>query len=343
MASALNIHDADDQPNGTSAAEDERVIDISSPMQDVSRHDTSTKHEETTPHQDVNLQEAQAQEEGQGPTTLLGLQCATPPVMLPPSPPLTVADPREGAESEASISAVIGSSAQPQNVAITPPNMQEEDVTNWRVSMGGEQAEVRREVLEEETEGELEGEYDPYDLGYSPVTPVAPSGLPASRNAEGSRVTSDHPLRFAGKTPSPPPWELIDPPEPGQMPMSNAFNVNRPQYAFMSFLMPNHDLTHLLAQIASTADTSFGILLWSPSNRLCVSHRSNRTDWSTPSAGDRTSRARLFWRRVGPVFFDISPGTGGTGASDSFTCFGSALLICASDNTDPISRDYQCY
>ena len=153
MASALNIHDADDQPNGTSAAEDERVIDISSPMQDVSRHDTSTKHEETTPHQDVNLQEAQAQEEGQGPTTLLGLQCATPLVMLPPSPPLTVADPREGAESEASISAVIGTSAQPQNVAITPPNMQEEDVTNWRVAMGGEQAEVRREVLEEETEG----------------------------------------------------------------------------------------------------------------------------------------------------------------------------------------------
>lgn len=318
MASALNIHDADDQPNGTSAAEEERVIDISSPMQDVSRHGTSTKHEETTPHQDANLREAQAQEEGQGPTTLLGLQCA-PPVMLPPSPPLTVADPREGAESEASISAVIGTSAQPQNVAITPPNMQEEDVTNWRASMSGVQPETRREVLEEEAEGELEGEYDPYDLGYSPVTPVAPSGLPASRTAEGSRVTSDHPLRFAGKTPSPPPWELIDPPEPGHMPMSNSFNVNRPQYVFMSSLMPNHWIDPFLAQITSTVDTSFGILLWPPSNRFCVSHRPNRTDWSPLSTRDRTSRARLLRRRVGPVFCDISSGTGGTGTLNSFS------------------------
>ncbi|KAI0089867.1 Golgin subfamily A member 7/ERF4 family-domain-containing protein [Irpex rosettiformis] len=112
--------------------------------------------------------------------------------------------------------------------------MQEEDITNWRASMGGAQSETRQEVLEEEVEGELEGEYDPYDLGYSPTTPVAPSGLPGSRTGEGLRTspirsTSDHPLRFTGHTPSPPPWEIIGPPESSDMPRSNSFGVTQLQ------------------------------------------------------------------------------------------------------------------
>ncbi|KAI0809089.1 Golgin subfamily A member 7/ERF4 family-domain-containing protein [Irpex lacteus] len=54
------------------------------------------------------------------------------------------------------------------------------------------------------------------------------------RTGEGSRtspirVTSDHPLRFNGHTPSPPPWEVIDPPERSNRHGSNSFSVTRPQ------------------------------------------------------------------------------------------------------------------
>jgi hypothetical protein len=168
-------------------------------------------------------------EDGQSSVPLLGLQCA-PPVILPPSPPLTVSDPRDVPEPEANMPAVSSSSTQPQSMAVSPPTLQEEDITSWRVSMGGGE-ETRREVLEEEVEDGLEGDYDPYDLGYSPVTPVSPSGLSGRRASRTSR-TSDHPLRFNISAPSPPPWEIIGPPENGGRgeELNKGFTVNRQQY-----------------------------------------------------------------------------------------------------------------
>ncbi|KAI0706204.1 Golgin subfamily A member 7/ERF4 family-domain-containing protein [Cytidiella melzeri] len=220
MASVLlrgTSHRSDGAASPSSLTEDDEVIDISSP--DIPHRDIV--HEEATPHQQERAfaDHSDVRENGPSSAALLGLQCAAP-VILPPSPPLTVVDPREGADPEPSMSAAVaasGSVQQPQNVAVSQTHMQEEDITNWRTSIrGGE--ETRRDVLEEETEGDLEGEYDPYDLGYSPVTPVSPSGLGGGRTGEASRTlairqTSDHPLRHNASVPDPLPWEAIDPPE----------------------------------------------------------------------------------------------------------------------------------
>lgn len=148
---------------------------------------------------------------------LLGFQCA-PPNVLPPSPPLTVAETRDGIEPEGGPAAV--SSPQLLTVTTVPPHMREEDITNWRASMGAEEKhrEVDVEEQEEEEERELEGEYDPYDLGYSPVTPVHPSSNAdaaveeAKSRPQNTRQVSDHPLRFDVHPPSPLPWEAISPP-----------------------------------------------------------------------------------------------------------------------------------
>lgn len=156
-----------------------------------------------------------------------GIVCA-PPDILPPSPPLTVADARD--EPEAGSSTLTGaagpSSTSPPSHA-APPAMREEDITNWRASMhkGDEREEERREEREEQAEEddevrEMNGEYDPYDLGYSPETPVGPSSLNARTPTTPTAPTSlqkkealDHPLRLDVNPPTPPPWEVIQPPE----------------------------------------------------------------------------------------------------------------------------------
>lgn len=151
---------------------------------------------------------------------MLGLKCA-PPDVLPPSPPLTVADPREDSELEEEHPAASSSSAQRQDITFAPPRMREEDITDWRASM--------HKDGEDEEEGRLDGagdgEYDPYDLGYSPevspATPVGPSvhAMHASSTqdrlkAQGGLLEApDHPLQLDVHPPSPPLWELIPPPE----------------------------------------------------------------------------------------------------------------------------------
>ncbi|KAI0344237.1 hypothetical protein BDW22DRAFT_1145030 [Trametopsis cervina] len=193
--------------------EDDHIIDISSPV--TSHKDMN--HDEDAPHLEKHVDGDYVEEAHKGGPSFPALLGADPIARhnLPPSPPLTVIDTREGVEGEASTSAAAATSLeQLQNVATSsPPTMQEEDITNWRASMGAGE-ETRREVLEEEDEGELEGDYDPYDLGYSPITPVSPSG---PGGGEGSRTaaarqTTEHPLRFDISPPSPPPWEVISPP-----------------------------------------------------------------------------------------------------------------------------------
>lgn len=156
-----------------------------------------------------------------------GIVCA-PPEILPPSPPLTVADSREELEvGSSTLSGVAGSSAQHRSSRVPPPSMREEDITSWRASMHegvGESAGRRRDdgegtgAEEEEGEEEVNGEYDPYDLGYSPETPVGPSHArmpttPTGASSQQKRDIVDHPLRLDIHPPSPPPWEVFQPPD----------------------------------------------------------------------------------------------------------------------------------
>ncbi len=147
---------------------------------------------------------------------MLGLKCA-PPDMLPPSPPLTVADAREEPGQEDDLHAASSSSAKPRGTDAALPHMREEDITEWRVSVHG-----GREEEEDDLNAAQDGEYDPYDLGYSPVTPVGPSAhrtaaaVALEEMAKGRnnlREVEEHPLRFdVHPPPSPPPWEVISPP-----------------------------------------------------------------------------------------------------------------------------------
>lgn len=169
----------------------------------------------------------------------LGIVCA-PPAVLPPSPPLTVADPREEPEglqtSTTAISlsnfAQLGSQQPPhiqtQDLDTVPPPMREEDISNWRASMGrpgtskgensgsggvvGGEGLPKVEIVNEDGDGDgaSDGEYDPYDLGYSPATPDGPSAT--SPSSQLRREAFDHPLKLDVHPPSPPPWELIQPP-----------------------------------------------------------------------------------------------------------------------------------
>ncbi|KAJ3551180.1 hypothetical protein NM688_g4858 [Phlebia brevispora] len=155
--------------------------------------------------------------------SMLGLKCA-PPDVLPPSPPLTVADPRDESGADEDLHAASSSFAEQQGVSSAPPRMREEDITEWRASMhkGDEDDDEVGDL-----DGPMDEEYDPYDLGYSseatPATPVGPSartGGPFMGSDEKLttqkrlREAADHPLRLdVHPPPSPPPWEVIQPPE----------------------------------------------------------------------------------------------------------------------------------
>ena len=153
--------------------------------------------------------------------------------VLPPSPPLTLTDARDEPEAAATLSlppAPAAAAAPSLSASVAPSVMREEDITNWRVSMDKseedrEQEEGKKEKgeleLEEDDEvGEMNGEYDPYDLGYSPETPVGPSAVQTRTPATSAGAFSvqrkdalDHPLRSTVNPPTPPLWETIDPPE----------------------------------------------------------------------------------------------------------------------------------
>lgn len=144
-----------------------------------------------------------------------GIVCA-PPNILPPSPPLTVADAREDHESAAGGSSSQLATNSQSAAAGAPPPMREEDITSWRVSMSGGTAEKQRELRAQDEAEETPGEYDPYDLGYSPETPIGPSharapGMPAG--AASLQQTLEHPLRSTGNPQTPPLWEVISPPQ----------------------------------------------------------------------------------------------------------------------------------
>ena len=147
--------------------------------------------------------------------TIPGIVCA-PPDILPPSPPLTVADTREDHEPAAGSSSLQELTTTSQSAAEVPPPMREEDITSWRASMSGETAEKQRELEAEEEAEEAQGEYDPYDLGYSPETPIGPSharalGMPTG--AVSLQQALDHPLGSTDPPSTPPIWELIPPPQ----------------------------------------------------------------------------------------------------------------------------------
>lgn len=152
---------------------------------------------------------------------LPGMVCA-PPDILPPSPPLTLADTRD--EAEAGSSTLQGPAGPSPSASAAPSAMREEDITNWRASMNKDkddgEEEKQRELEEDDEVGEMNGEYDPYDLGYSPETPVGPSPLHARTPTIPSGAVSpqrkdalDHPLRLNVNPPTPPLWETIGPPE----------------------------------------------------------------------------------------------------------------------------------
>lgn len=209
---AEDLTDGQRSASAISVSAEAHVIDISAPdgLEGDAGHEDIAHDQEVLTDQKEDTNEA-----GPSTTGLLGFQCA-PPTVLPPSPPLTVADTRDGNEAEGVASAAASSSAQPANVTSGPPNMREEDITNWRASMLGRER-GREENVGREAEREFEGEYDPYDLGYSPVTPVGPSantgvlGGEAQSRSLASRQITDHPLRFDVHPPSPPPWEVISP------------------------------------------------------------------------------------------------------------------------------------
>ena len=147
---------------------------------------------------------------------MLGLKCA-PPDVLPPSPPLTVADAREEPGQEGDIHAASSSSAPPRDTGAALPHMREGDITEWRASVHG----TREEEDEDDLDAPLDEDYDPYDLGYSPETPVGPSANRAGVTMGQGKIpgqsvlreAEDHPLKFeAHPPPSPPPWEVIPPP-----------------------------------------------------------------------------------------------------------------------------------
>ncbi|KIP04451.1 hypothetical protein PHLGIDRAFT_93490 [Phlebiopsis gigantea 11061_1 CR5-6] len=170
-----------------------------------------------------------------------GIVCA-PPDILPPSPPLTVADAREDHESAAGGSSSQLATNSQSAAAGAPPPMREEDITSWRVSMSGGTAEKQRELRAQDEAEETPGEYDPYDLGYSPETPIGPSharapGMPAG--AASLQQTLEHPLRSTGNPQTPPLWEVISPPPSapgvphgGQRPLTTRPLIPRSGYYF---------------------------------------------------------------------------------------------------------------
>ena len=116
-----------------STSTDDQIIDISA--QNGLQGDTG--HEESSHDPAGGLltdQRDTLHQGGPGSAAFLGLQCPLTNV-LPPSPPLTVADTRDGVEPDAATSTAVGHSAQPSSVTTGPLHMREEDITNWRASM----------------------------------------------------------------------------------------------------------------------------------------------------------------------------------------------------------------
>ncbi|KAI0077409.1 hypothetical protein K474DRAFT_1084824 [Panus rudis PR-1116 ss-1] len=141
-----------------------------------------------------------------------------PPNVLPPSPPLTEIEEHERASGErrASTSSLgaLDRRKREKGKMQQSSHMPEEDITNWRTS-----------VYDAER-----GSYHEDDLGWettNEATPVdnAPPGIAGSSARPGGASqdrlsvpsTSDrepvHPLRLDIHPPSPPPWEVIPPPE----------------------------------------------------------------------------------------------------------------------------------
>lgn len=214
-----------------------------SPQDLTPRPASRTQDDQAPPHEDGQRGTGDGKEEneagdgiGKG-LGMVGIVCA-PPAVLPPSPPLTVADPREEPETSAAAAPLSSfaqfASQQPphiqtQDLGTVPPPMREEDISNWRASMGepstskgensgiggvvGEEGPPKVEVIDEDGDGDgaSDGEYDPYDLGYSPATPDGPSAT--SPSSQLRREAFDHPLKLDAIPPSPPPWEVIQPPD----------------------------------------------------------------------------------------------------------------------------------
>lgn len=114
-----------------------------------------------------------------------------PPDTLLPSPPLTEIEGKDEDEAKPS-----------------PQHLPEEDITNWQSSVDGR-----------------DGSYHESDLGYSTGNEVSPvdargSGMPrpegVSRDANSASPAPQeivHPLRLDIHPPSPPLWEVIQPPQ----------------------------------------------------------------------------------------------------------------------------------
>ncbi|THH30399.1 hypothetical protein EUX98_g3809 [Antrodiella citrinella] len=139
-----------------------------------------------------------AEDEAQTQEIELPEMSVAPPDTLPPSPPLTEIEGRDEDE------------AKPASVSQPPPkpgsHLPEEDITNWQSSVDGR-----------------DGSYHEDDLGYSTgneVTPIdghgfgtRPEGVVRDRQSESSAAQDIlHPLRFDVHPPSPPLWEVIQPP-----------------------------------------------------------------------------------------------------------------------------------
>ncbi|KAH8101443.1 Golgin subfamily A member 7/ERF4 family-domain-containing protein [Cristinia sonorae] len=150
-----------------------------------------------------------------------------PPDTLPPSPPLTEeVDARDEDNAK---------QTSPGNLSEHPSDLQEQDITNWQSSVDGR-----------------DGSYHEDDLGYSTgneVTPIdGPGFTPRTEGVSHARQVStsssappeaSHPLRFDVHPPSPPLWEVIQPPPDNNAqpthgslsPNNHALRGERPQKA----------------------------------------------------------------------------------------------------------------
>lgn len=140
--------------------------------------------------------EAETKENAEAQEIELPEMNVAPPDTLPPSPPLTEIEGREEDEAKPT----------PHLPSNSASHLPEEDITNWQSSVDGG-----------------DGSYHEDDLGYSTGNEVTPTDGPSSARPEGvshgresmSSAAQDvlHPLRFDVHPPSPPLWEVIQPPE----------------------------------------------------------------------------------------------------------------------------------
>lgn len=233
-----------------------------------------------------------------------------PPDTLPPSPPLTEIDGRDEDESKQT----------PDHSSKTATHLAEEDITNWQASVDGRDA-----------------SYHESDLGYSTgneVTPIdgrAPStrlgGMGHDREDDSSAAQEVlHPLRFDVHPPSPPLWEVIQPPETNNAgPTQGALsprNVARgeriPKAAYVHFVPASICSTLKFAMQDDSSVNSFLVLLFrSTAFGCCIRNQPCRSHWRSPSSRDHSCRAGLFRRRTGAVRTNISARVGRTGMSMS--------------------------